>query len=61
MTDIKKSSWSKSLFQRVGYSRRKATTTTLELPPVTRKEVKLAFYHQIVEKVEKRNIPESQL
>ena len=61
MIDIKNSSWAKSLFQRVGYSRRKATTTTLELPPVTRKEVEVVFYHQIVEKVEKHNIPESQL
>ena len=60
MTDVENSSWEKSLFQRMGYSRRTATTTKLELPPETRKEIKLVFFHQIVEKVEKHNIPESQ-
>ena len=59
MIDVENSSWAKSLFQRMGYSRRKATTAKLELPPGTRKEVELVFYHQIVEKVEKHNIPES--
>ena len=60
MIDVENFSWEKSLFQRMGYSRRKATTAKLELPPETRKEVKLVFFHQIVEKVEKHNIPESQ-
>ena len=48
----------KSLFQRMGYSRRKVSTAKLELPPGTRKEVELVFYHQIVENVEKCNIQE---
>ena len=43
----------------MGYSRRKATSAKLELPTGTRKEVELVFYHQIVEKVDKHNIPES--
>ena len=43
----------------MGYSRRKATTARLELPPRTLREVEFVFYHQIVEKVEKHNIPES--
>ena len=59
MIDVENSSWAKSLFQRMGYSRRKATTAKLELPPGTRKEVELVFYHQIVEKVEKHYIPDS--
>ena len=59
MIDVENSSWAKSLFQRMGYSKIKATTAKLELPPGTRKEVELVFYHQIVEKVEKHNIPES--
>ena len=59
MIDVENSSWAKSLFQRMGYSRRKATTAKLELPPRTRKEVELVFYHQIIEKVEKHKIPES--
>ena len=59
MIDVENSSWAKSLFERMGYSRRKATSAKLELPPGTRKEVELVFYHQIVEKVDKHNIPES--
>ena len=59
MIDVENSSWAKSLFQRMGYSKIKATTAKLELPPGTRKEVELVFYHQIVEKIEKHNIPES--
>ena len=59
MIDVENSSWAKSLFQRMSYSRRKATTAKLELLPRACKEVELVFYHQIVEKVEKHNIPES--
>ena len=59
MIDVENSSWAKSLFQRMSYSRRKATTAKLELLPGTLKEVELVFYNQIVEKVEKHNIPES--
>ena len=44
MIDVENASWVKSLFQRMGYSRRK---------------VELVFYHQIVEKIEKHNILES--
>ena len=59
MIDVENSSWAKSLFQRMSYSRRKATTAKLELLPRACKEVELVFYHQIVEKVEKHNIPKS--
>ena len=59
MIDVENSSWAKSLFQRMVYSRRKATTAKLELSLGTRKGVELVFYHQIVEKVEKHNVPES--
>ena len=57
--DVENSFWAKSLFQRMGYSRGKAITARLELPPGHLKEVELVFYHQIIEKVEKHNIPES--
>ena len=59
MIDVENSSWAESLFQRMVYSRRKATTAKLELSLGTRKGVELVFYHQIVEKVEKHNVPES--
>ena len=59
MINVENSFWAKNLFQRMGYSRRKATTAKLELSPGTRKEVELVFKPQIVEKVEKHNIPES--
>ena len=55
MIDVENSSWAKSLFQRMSYSRRKATTAKLELLPGTLKEVELVFYNQIVEKVEKQH------
>ena len=57
--DLENSQWAKSLFVRMGYTRRKATTAKLEWPAGLRKEAELLFYHEIVEHVETNDIPDS--
>ena len=52
--DIESSHWAQSLFRRMGFRRRQATTSKLEIP-----EVKMLFHHDIVTKVAKFNIPDS--
>ena len=54
MIDVENSSWAKSLFQRMGCSRRKATIAKLELPPGTRKKSNLFFTIKSLKKL--RNI-----
>ena len=53
------SEYGKSLLQRMNYTRQKATTSKVKLPDGIRKESELLFHHQIVEKVEKCDIPDS--
>lgn len=57
--DIESSHWAQSLFRRMGYRRRRATTSKLEIPEGALKEAKLLFHHDIVSKVEKFKIPHS--
>ena len=59
VTESEKSSWAKSLFQRMGFTKRAATTGRTEIPEGARKEVALIFHHEIVSKVEKYEIPHS--
>ena len=56
--ELEKSSWAKSLFQRLGFTKRAATTGRTEIPEGTRKEAALIFHHEIVSKV-KYQIPQS--
>ena len=51
--------WARSLFQRMGFVRRAGTTGKVEIPEGARKEVELTFIHEIVNKVEKFQIPPS--
>ena len=53
------SEYGKSLLQRMNHTRRKATTSKVKLPDGIRKESELLFHHQMVEKVEKYDIPDS--
>ena len=53
------SGYGKSLLQRMNYTRRKAATSKVKLPDGIRKESELLFHHQIVEKIEKYDIPDS--
>ena len=50
--DIESSHWAQSLFRRVGFRRRHATTSKLEIPEGALKETKLLFHHDIASKVE---------
>ena len=57
--DIESSHWAQSLFRRIGFRRRQATTSKLELPEGALKEIKMLFHHDIVTKGAKFNIPDS--
>ena len=57
--DIESSPWAQSLFCRMGFRRRPATTSKLEIPEGALKEIKMLFHHDIVTKVAKFNIPDS--
>lgn len=52
-------SWAQSLFRRMGFLRRIATTAKIPIPDKARKEIEFVFMHKIVNKVEKYNIPDS--
>ena len=57
--DIESSHWAQSLFHRMGFRRRQATTSKLEIPEGVLKKIKMLFHHDIVTKVAKFNIPDS--
>ena len=57
--DLESSSWAKSLFMRMGYVRRKNTSSKVEIPDKARKEIEYQFHFDIVSKVEKYNIPDA--
>ena len=59
--DIENSEWAESLFKRMNYRRRKATTAKLPMPPGIYKENERLFHHQIVETVEAYYIPNSMI
>jgi len=57
--DLDSSSWAKSLFQRMGFTRRMKTTGKVEIPEGAKQEAELLFLHSIVTLMEEHNIPES--
>lgn len=57
--NIDSSSWPKSLFHRMGLSRRMKTTGKVEIPDGAKKEAELLFLHKITSIVEAHNIPTS--
>ena len=57
--DLDKSEWTKSLFQRIGFTRRKATYSKLMIPAGAKKQAELLFYHTVVEKIEKHSISDA--
>ena len=57
--DVESLHWAQSLYCRMGFRRRQATTSKLEIPEDTLKEIKLQFHHHIPSKVEKFSIPHS--
>ena len=56
---IPTASWAKSLFHRMGFKRRAATTGKLMIPEGARKEAELIYLYEIVSVVEKHSIPSS--
>ena len=57
--DLDSSSWTQSLFRRMGFKRRLRTTGKVEIPEGARKEAELLFLHNIVSVVERYEIPDS--
>ena len=53
------STWARSLFHRMGFVRRAGTTGKVEIPAGAKKEAELTFLHEIVNNVEKFQIPSS--
>ena len=52
-------SWAQSLFRRMRFVRRFATTGKIEIPDGIKKETELLFIHDIVHHIETNKIPES--
>ena len=53
------SSWSKSLFKRMGFKRRLATTGKVSISPELHQEIQEAYLYSLVKKIEENNIPAS--
>lgn len=51
--------WAQSLFRRMGFTKRRATTGKIKIPPGAQEEAELKFMHQLVNQIEKYNIPPS--
>ena len=57
--DVESSHWAQSLFRRMGFVRRRATTSKLQIPDGAFKEAKLIYLNNIVTKVNRYKIPNS--
>ena len=55
--DVDSSRWIKSLFVRMNFVKRRKTSSKVDIPDKARKEIEFLFLHEIVNKVEKHNIP----
>lgn len=57
--DLHNSSWAKSLFRRMGFKRRMATTGKVDVPTTFLEEIKVTFLHCVLAKIQKYQIPPS--
>ena len=57
--DLDGRSWVQSLFRRMGFVRRTATTSKVEIPEGARKEAEVTYFLKIVSVIEKHKIPKS--
>lgn len=57
--DVESSHWAQSLFRRMKFVRRRATTSKLQIPDGAFKEAKLLYLNDIVSKVNRHKIPDS--
>ena len=55
--DVSSSSWAQSLFRRMGFEKRRKTSSAVDIPDSARKEIEYLFLHDIVDTVEKYKIP----
>jgi hypothetical protein len=55
--NIEESSWAKSLFKRMGFRRRLATTGKVSIPEELKKEIEESYLYSIVKKIEENQIP----
>ena len=51
--------WARSLFQRMGFRKRRGTTAKVPIPDEVKKEIELTFLHEVVNTIEEQNIPPS--
>ena len=62
LVDIDSSSWAKILLQRMNFSRRRKTSSKVEIPCTAQKEIEFVFLHNIVsKKLKADNIPKSMI
>ena len=59
--NIVSSSWTKSLFESMGYVRRMKTSSKIKIPDGARRETEFLVHHEIVIMIEKHNIPVSMI
>ena len=57
--NIEDSSWSKSLFKRMGFKRQLATTGKVCISPELHQEIQEAYLYSLVKKIEENDIPAS--
>ena len=57
--NIEESSWSKSLFKRMGYVRRPATTGKVEISEKLKAGIETVYLYGIVQKINEHKIPSS--
>ena len=57
--DLESTAWARSLFKRMGFVKRRKTSSKVEIPDAARKEIEFLFHHEIVTYVEKFKIPPS--
>ena len=55
--DVSSSSWAQSLFRRMGFKKRRKTSSAVDIPGSAGKEIEYLFLHDIVDTVEKYKIP----
>ena len=59
--NIEETSWSKSLFKRIGYVQRLATTGKVEISEKLKAEIETVYLYGIVQKINEHKIPSSMI
>ena len=56
---MESTAWAGSLFKRMGFVKRRKTSSKVEIPDAAKKEIEFLFHHKIVTYIEKFKIPPS--